>query len=276
MRASALGFQSTDLITVSSKDGGILTGLATFSFCGKLGLPGAFRAADGSVRLTAFDQIQPVRPHTFTVRGTTGTMLEANAALQTPGGGVTLIPLRRQGSAIQATVAFATPGRYVLEINAVPGFALIKLPIFAAGRYLPPAPPPPYQADPRGAGISSLRAEALAGINALRGRAGLPPLQSDTRLEDAAQVHTDELARSGRISHDGSNGSTPGQRVQASGVQYELVAEDIGEGATVQEVLLGLMDSPAHRWAILGDFRLVGLGIAHARSNLLLTADFVR
>ena len=59
-------------------------------------------------------------------------------------------------------------------------------------------------------------------------------------------------------------------------MQYRMTGEDIGQGATVQGVLLGLIDSPAHRWAILGDFRLVGIGIAHVGPDLLLTADFVR
>jgi uncharacterized protein YkwD len=277
IRASALSYQSTDLITLSSPDGGLLAGEASFSFCGSVGLTSAFRAADGSVRLERVDQLQPGQPHTLLVQGVATAPLESNAALQTPGGGVLLLPIQRQGVALSVAVPLrAGRGRYVLEINAAAGFALVKLPLFAGGVYQSPPTPPPYQADPPGASVAALRASALTGINALRQQAGLSPLRPDTHLDREAQAHSDDMGRSGHISHAGTDGSTPGQRVEATGVPFHLVAEDIGGGPTVQEILLGLMESPAHRWAILGAFRLVGIGIAAmGDEGLVLTVDFV-
>ena len=70
--------------------------------------------------------------------------------------------------------------------------------------------------------------------------------------------------------------SDPGARVRAAGVPYRELAEDVGMGDSVQEVLVGLMDSPGHRWAILGNFALVGVGVQRQGSSLVLTADFVR
>jgi uncharacterized protein YkwD len=77
------------------------------------------------------------------------------------------------------------------------------------------------------------------------------------------------------VGHYGSIGSRPDQRVRAAGVRYVETAEDVGTGDSIQAVIEGLMDSPAHRWAILGDFRVIGIGIATAHDNLLMTLDFV-
>lgn len=276
VRATAPGFQSSDVLTLYGTNGTVLAGPVAFSFCGSQGLIGAFKAADGSVRLEHIDQLQPGNAHTVLVSGAATIALEANAALQRPDGGVTMIPIQRRGVALSLPVPLrAGAGRYVLEINAAAGFALIKLPLFVGG-YQPPPAPPPYQADPAGAGVAELRAAALADLNAARGQAGLPPLRENPRLDGEAQAHSTDLARSGRISHYGTDGSSPGDRVQATGLAFRRLAEDVGGGPTVQTVVLGLLDSPAHRWAILGDFRLVGAGVARMDGGLVVTADFVR
>jgi uncharacterized protein YkwD len=277
MRATARGYQSTDIVTIYNPDGGALSGQLSFSFCGSNGLVEAFRSADGTVRLASFQQLQPAAPRTISITGTSTVALENDPALQLPNGRVALLTLSRHGNAISIqTPLTAGNGGYLLEINAAAGFALIKLPIFVGAGFAPPPAPAPFTPDPKGATTNQLRTATLDTINRLRARAGLPPIKMDARLNAASQGHSDDMAAHNYVGHAGSHGSQPSQRVQAAGVSYMETAEDVGSGDSVQAVIEGLMDSPAHRWAMLGNFRIVGIGLAHANGSLLMTLDFVR
>jgi hypothetical protein len=65
IRAAALGYQSTDVLTIYNPDGSALSGQIGLSFCGNNGLVEAFRDADGTVRLASFQQLQPSTRHTL-------------------------------------------------------------------------------------------------------------------------------------------------------------------------------------------------------------------
>lgn len=279
VEADAQGYQSDGAFTVSGPGDAPLTGRVGFSFCGSAGLHGAFSSADGRVRLTPFATVRPAAATGLAIGGLSAIPLEANAAVTRPDGRAELIPLTRRGAAFGLTLPLiAGPGRYLLEINAATGFAALKTAIFR-GPYVPPAPPPRYVGDPPGAAVETLRTAALAGLNRYRAVAGLPPLRRDPRLDREAQAHSDDIIAAGyllRHAHIGSDGSDPGVRVRLAGVPYRELAEDVGMGDSVQEVLVGLMDSPGHRWAILGNFALVGVGVQRQGSSLVLTADFVR
>jgi|GEM_PF-1677131 len=278
VEVDARGYQSDGAFTVSGPGGALLTGRVGFSFCGSAALHGAFSSAGGQVRLTPFATTLPVGATGLAIGGRSAIPLEDNAAVTRPDGRASLIPLTRRGAAFGLTLPFAAgPGRYLIEINAATGFAALKMAIFR-GPYVPPAPPPLYVGDRRGATIEALRSAALAGLNRYRALVGLPPLRRDRRLDRAAQAHSDDIIAGGYLSrhaHIGSDGSDPGTRAKAAGVPFGDLAEDVGMGDSVQEVLVGLMDSPAHRWAILGSFALVGIGVQRQGHSLVITADFV-
>ena len=279
VEVDAQGYQSDGAFTVSAPGGALLTGPVGFSFCGSAALHGAFSSADGRVRLTPFATARPAGATGLAIAGRSEITLEDNAAVTRPDGRASLIPLSRRGAAFGMTLPFAAgSGRYLIEINAASGFAALKMAVFR-GPYVPPAPPPRYLGDPRGATIDALRGAALAGLNRYRAAVGLPPLRRDRRLDRAAQGHSDDIIAGGymdRHAHIGSDGSDPGSRVKSVGVPFGDLAEDVGLGDSVQEVLVGLMDSPAHRWAILGNFALVGIGVQRQGHALVITADFVR
>jgi uncharacterized protein YkwD len=279
LRAAAPDYQSSDLVTVSAAGGGVLSGLAAFSFCGKLALAGAFVSADNAVKIVPVNQLQSATPHNVTLIGSATDALEARAAIQLPDGRVILNRLKRQGKVFVCQVPIHYgPGRYLVEINAAAGFALIKLPIFAGVGFQAPAAPPPYTADTVGLTVDQVRALAFKDLNQQRAQAKLPPLKEDKRLMRETQAHSDDVAQGGFIgqhAHIGSNGSTPAERVKASGVSFRAVAEDIGLGQTMGEIIFGLMESPAHRWAILGNFTMAGIGVASLDANYTLTVDFV-
>jgi uncharacterized protein YkwD len=84
-------------------------------------------------------------------------------------------------------------------------------------------------------------------INQYRRDKGLKPLQLNAQLTEAAKAHSRDLAQWDRISHYGSDGSNPWDRVKRSGYHARLAAENVGTGQVdFQEVLRGWKESPGH------------------------------
>ncbi|MEL6747807.1 MAG: CAP domain-containing protein [Pseudomonadota bacterium] len=108
------------------------------------------------------------------------------------------------------------------------------------------------------------RAQRL--INAYRQENGLPPLRLDPKLTLAAKAHSTDLAKWDRISHYGSDGSNPWQRVQKSGYKAKLAAENVGTGqASIDEVFKGWQESEAHdRNLLLKGAQHMGLALVVA------------
>lgn len=98
--------------------------------------------------------------------------------------------------------------------------------------------------------LDTERARSL--INAYRTEKGLKPLKLNTELTAAAKDHSRDLAKWDRISHFGSDGSNPWDRVKRSGYNAKLAAENVGTGqSTFDEVLKGWKDSPGHNKNLL-------------------------
>ena len=89
-------------------------------------------------------------------------------------------------------------------------------------------------------------------VNEERRLQGLHPLEPDLLLLSAARAHAEDLARTGRISHEGRDGSTPAQRVTAAGYVWTSVGENVAAGQTSpEEVVAGWMKSEPHRRNLL-------------------------
>jgi uncharacterized protein YkwD len=102
-------------------------------------------------------------------------------------------------------------------------------------------------------GTTKLDAEkARELVNAYRVEKGLKPLKLNTSLTDAAKVHSRDLAKWDRISHYGSDGSNPWDRVKRTGYNAKLAAENVGTGQVdVSEVFKGWQESPGHNKNLL-------------------------
>ncbi len=100
---------------------------------------------------------------------------------------------------------------------------------------------------------ASLDAEkALKLINDYRQAKGLKPLRLDAKLTLAAKAHSRDLAKTDRISHYGSDGSSPWDRVQRAGYSAKIAAENVGTGqASLEEVFKGWTESPGHNRNLL-------------------------
>ncbi len=106
-------------------------------------------------------------------------------------------------------------------------------------------------------------AQALSMINAYRQQKGLPPLALDPKLKQAAQAHAKDLAENDRISHFGSDGSDPWERVSRTGFDPKVAAENVGTGQrSFAEVFREWQLSPSHdKNLLLPDATLMGVAV---------------
>ncbi len=108
-------------------------------------------------------------------------------------------------------------------------------------------------------------AQALHLINSYRSENGLKPLRLDALLTKAAKTHSRDLATWDRISHFGSDGSNPWERVKRSGYHARLAAENVGTGQkTFEEVMAGWKKSEGHnKNLLLQDAEHIGVALVY-------------
>jgi uncharacterized protein YkwD len=128
-----------------------------------------------------------------------------------------------------------------------------------------PTPPVAPAAPAAPAAPSSPDAVASAVVDATnqaRTAAGLAPLTIDAHLTTAATAHSADQAAAHTMSHTGTNGSTPAQRITAAGYTWWTWGENVAAGQkTANLVVDAWMNSPGHRANILNpNFTNIGIG----------------
>ena len=100
-------------------------------------------------------------------------------------------------------------------------------------------------------------------INQYRIDHKLKPLRLNAELTAAAKNHSRDLAKWDRISHYGSDGSTPWDRVKRAGYKPRVAAENVGTGQiSFEEVMRGWKDSPGHnKNLLLSDAEHMGIAL---------------
>ncbi|MEU0664164.1 CAP domain-containing protein [Streptomyces lavendulocolor] len=100
-------------------------------------------------------------------------------------------------------------------------------------------------------------------VNKERAAAGLRSLTLNSRLSNAAQAHSDEMARTGLYSHTGPDGSSPGDRIRKAGYRWSMWAENIHHRQGSPEAIMAdWMRSPGHRANILNpSLQEIGIGV---------------
>lgn len=90
------------------------------------------------------------------------------------------------------------------------------------------------------------------------------PLQLDARLAEAAAAHAQDMARHGFVRHEGSDGSSPGERATRAGYRWRSIAENVAGGqTTARQVVQEWLRSPAHCAALMRS-ELTEMGVAYA------------
>jgi uncharacterized protein YkwD len=111
---------------------------------------------------------------------------------------------------------------------------------------------------------SELARQLVGHINEERARQGLPGFRMSAILSEVAQRHACDNAAHNRLSHIGTDGSSPGARVLRIGYDFRFVTENVALGyATPDQVLTAWLYSSSHRQNIL-DRRTIESGVAVA------------
>ncbi len=112
---------------------------------------------------------------------------------------------------------------------------------------------------------SDYAAQVLMHTNAYRQQHGCPALTLNSQLSQAAQRHSDDMALNDFMSHTGSDGSSPWDRIRATGYTYRRAAENVAAGyQTPAQVVDGWYNSPGHRANML-NCELQELGVGYSR-----------
>ncbi|MFJ3336793.1 CAP domain-containing protein [Streptomyces sp. NPDC086766] len=121
---------------------------------------------------------------------------------------------------------------------------------------------------------SGVAARIVELVNAERAKAGCSPVTLNATLTKAAQAHSEDMAAHQNMSHTGSDGSSPGDRITRAGYDWSTYGENVAYGySTADQVMSGWMSSPGHRANILNcSFKEIGVG--HAGPGDYWTQDF--
>lgn len=136
-----------------------------------------------------------------------------------------------------------------------------------------PGEPGPSPAAPRPVNVGAVADEMIERTNAARRAAGLPALTKSVNLMSAAQIHAEQMVKTGRMEHVLPGQAYPTLKARLAAVQYNARAasENIAEGQrSPAEVLTTWMDSARHRTNLLSrEYTEVGTGVAAARNGRL-------
>ncbi len=144
--------------------------------------------------------------------------------------------------------------------SATDGGDQVFLPIVlsSVGSDTEPIPPTPAPTP-----IPDFTQQVIALVNVERLTHGCQPVAADSRLMEAAEGHSQDMAMNDFFSHTGSDGSTPWDRIRETNYWYSAAGETIAAGYTTPEsVVAAWMASPAHREIIL-DCSYIHVGIGY-------------
>ncbi|QSJ14759.1 CAP domain-containing protein [Nostoc sp. UHCC 0702] len=141
----------------------------------------------------------------------------------------------------------------------------------------PPQPPVPSQT----LQTTQMEAAVRQGINQVRQKNGLQSLQNNEKLAQVARNYSRQMAQKNFFSHTGADGSTLKDRVQAGGISYWMVGENLFKSQNVPQpvpaAVKGWMESPGHRENILRPvFRETGVGVWRVGNTYYITQLFLR
>ena len=112
-------------------------------------------------------------------------------------------------------------------------------------------------------------------LNQEREKSGLPKLQWDYLLAEAARAHAQLEAEHRELAHQFPGEPPLGDRIGATGLRFNSASENVVSGPTTEQLHQGLMGSPPHRANILSDkYNAVGLAIIPASGELYVAQNF--
>jgi len=124
--------------------------------------------------------------------------------------------------------------------------------------------------------IGQAEQQLLFLLNQSRSEQGLKPLELDERLTQAARKHSLEMAQRGALTHQFSGELSLRDRLAATSVAFDAVAENVAQSNSAQDAHTEFMHSPGHRANILdAQYNAIGIAVAAGRNQqLYFTEDF--
>lgn len=126
--------------------------------------------------------------------------------------------------------------------------------------------------------MNSLELTTYNLVNRYRQYRNLPPLVADPAISAQAKAHSEEMARSGNMNHDGFN-----QRANlvSKTIVYRSAAENVAFNAGHAQpdlvAVKGWIASPGHQHNMLGQYDLTGIGVVkNAKGEYYFTQIFIR
>ncbi|MER5228243.1 CAP domain-containing protein [Streptomyces flaveus] len=136
------------------------------------------------------------------------------------------------------------------------------------------APKPPATTVPAAGTAAPAVARVVALVNSERAKVGCSPVTLNAKLSQAAQAHSADMASHNTMSHTGSDGSDPGQRITRAGYLWSTYGENVAYGySTPEQVMAGWMASAGHKRNIL-DCGFKEIGVGAAQPGNYWTQDF--
>ncbi|CAI5721690.1 unnamed protein product [Hyaloperonospora brassicae] len=127
----------------------------------------------------------------------------------------------------------------------------------------------PTTLDPAELQLNDVYTKLLAHVNEERAAHGLAALCASTKLQQAAQRQSEDMAANDFLHHVGSDGSTVPSRIADAEYKWTTIAENVAAGHVDAEAVMGtLMDSTGHRMNILGDYTHFGAGYTYNPDGL--------
>ncbi len=112
-------------------------------------------------------------------------------------------------------------------------------------------------------------------LNVERAKQGLPALQTDDSLRDAARAHSQLMARAGKLSHQFPGEPPVAKRLAATGVHFDYSGENVAYDYSTEAAHQGFMHSPPHRANMLKpEYNAVGIGVVKKGDQIWVTQDF--
>ncbi len=113
-------------------------------------------------------------------------------------------------------------------------------------------------------------------LNQERQKAGLPALEWNDLVADAARRHAAMLSGNAELSHQYPGEPSLPERIGATGVRFTLAAENVARTEHIEDVHLALMGSPGHRANMLNPkYNAAGIGVVERAGKVYVAQDFI-
>lgn len=120
---------------------------------------------------------------------------------------------------------------------------------------------------PREAQSGAAGSRMVAAVNRQRRKAGCSPVRLHKALSRAARAHSTAMARAGRLTHTGADGSSPADRMRKAGYRVGSSGENVTAGSDgAQDAVAVWMRSAPHRHIIL-TCRYTDAGVGRATGS---------